>query len=816
MTSTIFSSKTFPKLYKWAFKRNKAIIIIFTVMMSLGILLDLFAMSELSRTNSSSQIADFGNVGTVSIIIAQGGALVFTFISALLTFSFLHNKRSIDMFGSLPTTRGTLYISHLLGGLTAVAAPFVVGSLIVTGLTCRTFQYLMWDLLLILCGLLGMLAAYVFTTLIAYCCGTIMDTAIITLAINAIYIGTVAIFWGMASEMIEGIEFESIIYNPVFLLLAPYTFCFFEDAYLMIEENSALMTLLFWNLVFVAGTVALRLYTARKRKAEIAQSDFDAKWLPIVVKAGGSVVCGGLVGFIAASESSSGYGNMFVFALWYLIISFAAFFILHVIFARGLKGKFKQSLIAYIATTVAALAIVFGLTTGLGIDVYVPNPANVRSVEFYGYTFKDPENVKTVTEIHKIITQGVRTEGNYPYYLGSASYQYEDDVAETPDTVDYDYDYYNSQSSYDRVRSTYPLLWRSYFEITYKKKVGFATKRCYSLYVDDESQYDYAAIEKLLEKLYSSEEYKRQNNELLWNEKKRAEVKQVDATLSSFVRMPGMSYYSSSRKFESTDTITLRTDMEFLNGLYDAIAEDILNDSEYYQTVDPDRILNDWYFTINISYKDKPVYEYDIYGYSYYGGFNRMDIIVKSSYTKTLEYLKANHYPANPYEEYDDGLIFDPVLTAINSGDGGYSSYEVFGNSGDYYAFYEVITQITPVIEYNSLVATGYTGDIDKWSAENSEEFASRLRAKAEMLYEKYKDDPDYIVYGYTNPNVVGKNFEDGSYFYLLDRIIQEVSDSGVGIVNEINGTTPKPAEKDKADSSAKAESKPESEAIAA
>ena len=60
---------------------------------------------------------ELGTLGYGSIIIAQFGAIILSLISANHTFSFLHNKRSTDMFGAIPCTRSTLYFSHLLGGI---------------------------------------------------------------------------------------------------------------------------------------------------------------------------------------------------------------------------------------------------------------------------------------------------------------------------------------------------------------------------------------------------------------------------------------------------------------------------------------------------------------------------------------------------------------------------------------------------------------------------------------------------------------------------------------------------------------------------
>ena len=88
MTSTILSGKTFPKLYKWALRRNRAIIIVFAVLMALGIVIDLYAMSQFVdysyyTNNEAARYRQFAQIGFYSIIAAQVGAIVLSIISAL-------------------------------------------------------------------------------------------------------------------------------------------------------------------------------------------------------------------------------------------------------------------------------------------------------------------------------------------------------------------------------------------------------------------------------------------------------------------------------------------------------------------------------------------------------------------------------------------------------------------------------------------------------------------------------------------------------------------------------------------------------------
>lgn len=804
MTSTTSSNnkKAFSVLYKWAFKRNKFITVIFSILMALGVILDLYTMSEMSNVDylgASTTIAkEYSSIGYASMIIAQGGAMFFTLISALLTFSFLHNKRSVDMFGALPTTRTTTLISHLLGGMSAVAAPYFIGSLVVMGITCRTLEYFIFDLLVLLGGIIGIAAAYVFTTLIAYCCGTTLDTTIITIAVNAIFAGTVGLFWGIAAEIIPGIDFENVISTPLITLLSPYAFCFFGDFYYMATEYSAYILLMIWNVLFTIGVFFLTLFAAKNRKAEIAQSEFDVKWLPIAIKAGGSIVCGGFIGTIAATTSDSGYANMIIYTFWYLLISFAAFFILHILFTRGRKGTFKKSFIVYVAVTVVSLGLTFALTSGLGIDTYVPAASNVRSVIFdYSTEFKDPENIEIITEIHKCIAEGLHSEYEYPYYLGN-------------DTIKYDYyNSYDSSPTYGTTKSMkekYPLTNRTSFNIRYMKKIGFRTDRDYYLYADQMKYYDFDKIEGLLRKLYNSDEWKQSSNRVIWDKEIRAKYAPSEAPVLTYMQYipetvgdADASYgYYNNFGYSTVGSITLPKDEKFINGLYDAIAKDILADKEYYKNAasfmhsdDPSISIGDTYYTLSVRYErldDKLAateFRYNNFGLD-------VGVPIHEDYTNTLKYLEDNGIPTN-YNMKDADMFFnEPYDYVQNSGDNdnAESYYVDFGYAGEYTSLDGLVRAISTKIEYMGLLRSGYDGDYDEWVNEHHTEFLIRLTDSASKLYKEYSADPAYLKSNYTNKytrEVMGTDEHGMDYLYMEDEIIKELEKESEKIIAEIN-----------------------------
>ena len=660
MTSTISSNnKHFSKLFKWAFRRNRAIMIVFSVLMLIGIVIDVQIITTIAYSRVVNNTDGLGTLGYGSIIIAQFGAIILSLISANHTFSFLHNKRSTDMFGAIPCTRSTLYFSHLLGGISAVALPFIIGSFIVMGLTCRSVPYFAIQLSMILFGLIGIAAVYSFTALISYCCGTTLDSTIITLSVNAIYIGVIGIFSYIMSSMIPGVNSDQIFNTPIVTLLTPFGFPFFLDYYVIGSQTTALWTTIIWTVLFTAGMVVSGCFAAKMRRAETAQNEFNIKWLPVAIKAGISVLAG-LFGGAAAAPTSTGFSKMFVFAFWYILVGFGAFIIIHLIFSRGIKGKFLPSLLAYAGTTAAVLALTFGLTTGMGIDTYVPSPSNVSSITFgngndYGsatYTYSDPENIKTITEIHKCITESIEKDSVRPYYIGfNNEYYYNTDE-----------ELYSSYGG--KFEDLFPLSDNTSFDFTYNKKIGFTTKRVYGY---RSKSFDYQKIEALLKKLYNSEEYKRLSNPSIWKEDAKS-----DGKSPSHANLAVIAYNDKTSSYMQASNIELKYDEQFVKGLMSAIKKDIIDDKEYYRIRSfnsayynsNSTLMREKYYVISIYYKDQrgnDTYDYST-GYNY---TSRVEAIIPENYTNTLNYLRANGYgnalsaPVVFSNNYDDDYCDD-------------------------------------------------------------------------------------------------------------------------------------------------------------
>ena len=791
MTLTTFSSKQFKPLYKWSLKRNTKIAIVFTfLLILLGPILDMYCIS----------IDDFTEeIGLVSLIIFEALSALFTLISAMKTFSFLHNKRSVDLFGALPSNRTTLCISHLLGGITAISIPYIVAAVLTIGIAVRSGEYFRFALFSILANILMIIAAYTFTALIAYCCGTIVDTAIITLAVNGIWVGMVCIYYMLLEEMIPGIDFDNIVATPILIAFSPYGFSVAASAFYSAFESPTAVSIIIWNLIYIIGVFFLTLFVANKRKSEVSQNGFAVKWLPIVVQAGASVVAGGIIGVIAAETAGNGYGNMYIFSFWFVIIGFVAFAALYIIFNRGFKGKKLASIITYICTMIVSVSLLFGLTYGLGIDTYVPSPSTIKKVDFGygGLEFKNPENIKTLTEIHKVIAQGVRLEEEYPYYMGyeNSYYNYIDepvynDIAEdtyrTYDEPDMIYDYESSANSIapynygynygynSDCNKKYPYVDYLSYRFNYTRKIGFAVQRTYNISPYDGEYYDINKLNELSKKLVSSQEYKEQELSVLYDPKTPDRITSLELNY-----MVSSANFGSNNNYYNQGSANLSTYSEVMNPFLEALKEDIAADESFVPCSEATSSYNDSFNSYFAKYLGdrymvlKMTYLNPNYGKDQYDRSTTLteSFVIKSSYTKTIELL--SEYGVKPHKNTDYSSYADYP-----------QSYYDFADTGDY-SYLETMVR-TEYQRWASIACDIVDEDYNSWAEKYSEEYKNALLDKTNELYNKHKqellDENGYID---------NYDLADNVYMDLISYAFEYVEErSGLVTIEDIDPDT--------------------------
>lgn len=460
MTSTISSGSKahqFFSMYRWSMRKNMATAIVYSVFLLFSYPLLLTFFKTLTLTGIGTLDANTMRSMSQNFFPAFTGSItmLFALLVPVFMFSYLHKKRSVDMFGALPMSRRTLFFSRYLAGLTLLLVPLVVCtgvsmllSMPETGAIESLFNGM-------LCIAFSTIVSYTFTAFIAVCCGTTADTVISVLAINLLYPAAVGVCQMLSTSIMPGV---STAIEPSYLgytALSPYVTGLTSALADSVGYGSSSIfgmpgQLLSWFVLFAAcfaGCVVL----SKRRKAESAQAGFAFRLPAIAVRFIATATIGLFFASMFGAVSSSVTNNSvaqhhFWFILGLLIGAFITHLVVTFIYNRGVRG-FLKSLIPYAVTIVVILAGYAVLVTGMfGSDLYVPKADEVKSVKFLvndsvnsviyeekkevmraSAEFTDKKQITDVINLHSKITGSVRDLVGYPYtlYTGNSSYDYD-------------------------------------------------------------------------------------------------------------------------------------------------------------------------------------------------------------------------------------------------------------------------------------------------------------------------------------------------------------------------------------------------------
>ncbi|MFQ9516097.1 MAG: hypothetical protein ACLRZ9_09740 [Eubacterium sp.] len=352
--------------------------------------------------------------------------ILFSTILAIMAFSYMHNKRAVDFFGSFPVSRRTLFFSRFMAVMTASIIPMLVfgtmGALLTLSdvVMIKVFKVIG----IILLGIIGNVS---FIAFISLCCGTVVDVIISYVVISAVYPISVVLCYTFPKSIIPGLS-EGYLPNSVFTL-----FCPVAAPFVAAFSTEKALHIAWWIILSVLLVVSCSIL-CKKRKAETAQNAFAFAAVEIVIK------------FIACFTAGIGAGWVFSYLgqeydsvkaqyLWFvigLILGImVANILLHLIFHRGLS-KYKKSLVecgAIFAVSMVFLVII--VTGAFGYDMRTPDVDDIKEVSvrtgvFQTFTvdgkdiFETYSNDKTVIKdavnLHDQITDELKKSKHSGFY----------------------------------------------------------------------------------------------------------------------------------------------------------------------------------------------------------------------------------------------------------------------------------------------------------------------------------------------------------------------------------------------------------------
>ena len=362
--ATSFSNKAkqIRSFILWEAKTNAPIMLTYLILLAVALIIPIilqitFFISPNGATDIYLAISQY-------LIFAI--STIFTLVFTVKQFSYLHNKRKLDMYCSMPASRATQLISKQISCFLFTVVPAVISLLIVL-LCYAIFNFNIESngiLQLFPQVIIGAIACITAYGLVAICCGTTANTILMFLAISICYPLAInfidstikTFFYGCAST------FSSL--GIIKILLCPL------DAF---NGNH----IIYW-LIFSVICIAVSVLLIKNRKNDKAQSAFIFTYPCHVVKILVSFVGGMFLGYIPATLSAFDF-PFIGFTVGFLIGSLAVYVIAHIILYKGIH-EMGKSMITY----AVMFAIVIGAISLFNFDVFgynraVPEKSEIKS-----------------------------------------------------------------------------------------------------------------------------------------------------------------------------------------------------------------------------------------------------------------------------------------------------------------------------------------------------------------------------------------------------------------------------------------------------
>ena len=376
-------------VYTWSLKKQSGIGIIYLILLCLALpfLLGIILFSSIKNQHmlTGENIANGLHILFTFLIIP--GTLLFVFITAVLLFRFMHNKRSTDFYHALPVSRTAMFFGRFLAGFTILAVPMVIcccitaivlvcvqGTANILGMPYGTlFLYLLYLLIIIL-------ITYAFTVFIAVCSGTTFNAIISAVAIGVAYPIFMYLLIIMVNSLLPGFTLEG--FTTILTAGSPYMASFVPVFFIAYTSQGITMSadmiafFVWWACITVVMIVASwLLYRARKSENAEGRKAYPVPQIIIRTVVSGAVGIG--LGYILFAT----LGGTVAFFAGVVIGAVIAHIIIEVLYARGFRTLLKS--LPYLAGFLVLFGIYYAiLATGcFGYDTKVPLANQVESID---------------------------------------------------------------------------------------------------------------------------------------------------------------------------------------------------------------------------------------------------------------------------------------------------------------------------------------------------------------------------------------------------------------------------------------------------
>lgn len=300
----------------WTTKRYKGISIAYMAMLFVTFplieLLIIFRNKDIYVSAGVINMASFNVVGAMFAFVA----ILFTAIFSIVAFSYMHNKRCVDLFGSLPVSRRTLFFTRYLSVVIQTLVP-LVGIGIIGGILTLKSAYFMSTIKMIALLALGLIGIISFIAVLSLCCGTVVDVVVSFFVINGVYPICILICNVFPASILPGFGIKGSVNYSLYTMLSPLVAPFAG-----IWENEKGLYIIWWML-FSIVLIGICYILSKKRKAETAQNAFVFVTVEQIIKFFSGFAVGFGMGWIlqgleveaANPIKASMYGSLWDFVL---------------------------------------------------------------------------------------------------------------------------------------------------------------------------------------------------------------------------------------------------------------------------------------------------------------------------------------------------------------------------------------------------------------------------------------------------------------------------------------------------------------------
>lgn len=335
---------------------------------------------------SNNLCDDFYGIWPWFMVVAIVGAI----ICGMNGFAYLHSRKQMDFYHSLPVKREMIFSVRLVNGVLIYAVPYLAG-LFYTYLLCIIYGVMTWDvffcgLFMFVLHLMGYLVMYLSVVLAMMLTGKLViaffGICVINLYAPLVYaLGMTLRETFFVTSYGGSVDFETAVATTRWI--SPGSFYTSLIIKVMEEENVKgfwLQIVLF--LLFAAVLVALNLWLYKKRASEKADTAMAFKITEPVIRVMISIPVGIMAGLLFYAIQYDYDWSVSVF--WLIFGGLLGGFLCHGIMETFYNGDVKKCLshkVQMLATMVLAAVIpLIFLFDIFGYDSYLPEKKDIKNM----------------------------------------------------------------------------------------------------------------------------------------------------------------------------------------------------------------------------------------------------------------------------------------------------------------------------------------------------------------------------------------------------------------------------------------------------